>query len=102
MTEDLIATARSAGAAKFVHERDGAKVTDETNLLVSVAFIERFAALVDADAVARTREECAKVCDQVSRLAAKDWKARYDPHDQGREFGADECESAIRALGERT
>lgn len=94
MTEDLIAMAKLAG---YDLEKDQTCREVSTSEIFST-----FSRLVEALAVARTREECADACNQVSRLAQKDWKARYDPHDQGREFGADECESAIRALGERT
>ena len=47
--------------------------------------------------VREEREACAALCEAISESACRDWKARYDPHDQGREFGADECETAIRA-----
>lgn len=52
--------------------------------------LERFAALV--------LEEAAKVCDEISIEAAKQWKVGYRPIYQGREHGADECAEAIRSL----
>lgn len=57
--------------------------------------LERFAALV----AAAEREECAKVCEEVSLQAVTAWKLAYQPQDQGREMGADECAAAIRARG---
>lgn len=57
---------------------------------------ERFAALV----AAHEREECAKVCDDVSLQAVTAWKLAYQPQDQGREMGADDCAAAIRARGQ--
>lgn len=48
------------------------------------------------------REQCAKVCDEVSLQAVVSWKLAYHPEDQGREMGADECAHAIRARGEKT
>ena len=50
-------------------------------------------------AVAAEREACAKVCNAISTAARKDWKAKYNPHDDGRCDGAFECEEAIRARG---
>lgn len=43
-------------------------------------------------------EDAAKVCDEISIEAAKQWKERYRPFDQGREHGADECAEAIRSM----
>jgi len=40
--------------------------------------------------------ECAKICDDIGRQARKDWKAKYDPADDGRCNGAWECEEAIK------
>lgn len=48
--------------------------------------------------IALVLEEAAKVCDEISIEAAKQWKERYRPFDQGREHGADECAEAIRSL----
>lgn len=53
--------------------------------------------LID-EAYASGLEDAAKVCDDISIEAAKQWKERYRPFDQGREHGADECAEAIRAL----
>lgn len=59
MTEDLIAMAKLAG---YDLEKD------QTCREVSTAEIfSTFYRLVDAQAVARTREECAKVCDKYAR-----------------------------------
>lgn len=112
--EDLIAMARQAGCAKFVHERNGVKVVDETNLLVSVAFVERFAKLIEA----RTREECAVACEagideameakmlsKSQRLAGKDGElealkfwSTVSLYNNARKL----CAASIRAMGERT
>lgn len=88
MTEDLIAMALEVDPMG----KDGrlysmAILTPET--------IERFAALVRADAVARTREACAKVCDEQ---AAKWTSPKYH---YAQAVGV-HCAAAIRALGERT
>lgn len=58
--------------------------------------IQVFANLVAAQAAAEEREECARACEAVAMSAAEWWDVRCDPHDQGREFGADECAAAIR------
>lgn len=86
MNDSIRAMARAAG---FYDGR-------EDLFWVGSEGLERFASLVAAQAAAEEREECAKVCDEIAARAAKDWKARYDPHDQGREFGADESAAAIR------
>lgn len=52
-------------------------------------------------AVQHEREECAKLCDEVSLQALVSWKLAYHPEDQGREMSADECAHAIRARGEK-
>ena len=46
---------------------------------------------------AAEREECAKVCDDVSLQAMTSWKLAYQLQDQGREMGAEDCAAAIRA-----
>lgn len=46
--------------------------------------------------------ECMKVCDEISTEARKAWKAKYDPHDQGRSDGAYECFDAVKELSQRT
>lgn len=81
--EEIISMAREAGMAV---------IDDKYSLL---GFLERFAALV----AEREREECAKVCDDISMQAVAAWKSAYQPQDQGREIGADECAAAIRARG---
>lgn len=61
--------------------------------------LERFAALV----AAAKREECAKVCDTlVSSYQKKDDKygTESDATFYGASIGAEECASAIRAIGE--
>ena len=72
MTEDLIAMAREAGFARFHDTWAG----DQKQVYA-------FAALIEARAVARTREECA----QTAMLVA---------------HNGIETSAAIRALGERT
>lgn len=47
-------------------------------------------------AILEERERCAKICDDVSLQAVTAWKLAYQPQDQGREIGADECAYAIR------
>lgn len=74
MTEDLIAMARKAGAWPEL----------STTPKKDVEFLRRFAALIEARAVARTREECAAACDDMVLYTGLD------------------CAQAIRALGERT
>ena len=46
------------------------------------------------------REACAKLCDELATQAHKDWKAKYNPHDDGRSDGMHECSEAIRARGQ--
>jgi hypothetical protein len=43
-------------------------------------------------------ERCAAECDEVSLQAVTAWKLAYQPQDQGREIGADDCAAAIRQL----
>lgn len=43
-------------------------------------------------------ERCAVECDKVSLQAVTAWKLAYQPQDQGREMGADDCASTIRQL----
>ena len=50
--------------------------------------LEKFAELIV--------RECAKICDDIGRQARKDWKAKYDPVDDGRCNGAWECEESIK------
>ena len=68
MTEDLIAMARKAGAWPEL----------STTPKKDVEFLQRFAALIEARAVARTREECAKVCDKYARKTIDAQSGRPD------------------------
>jgi len=79
--DDIIRMAREAGLA------DGIELDRE------IAEFERFANLV----AAAEREACAEVCNAIFTGARKAWKAKYNPHDDGRCHGAFECEEAIRA-----
>jgi hypothetical protein len=45
------------------------------------------------------REACARVCEGIAIEARTLWKARYEPHDDGRSDGAFECVEAIRKGG---
>ena len=40
--------------------------------------------------------ECTTICDTIGREARKQWKTKYNPHDDGRSDGAWECEDAIK------
>ena len=40
--------------------------------------------------------ECCKICETIGREARKQWKAKYNPHDDGRSDGAWECEEQIK------
>ena len=51
-------------------------------------------------AVDAEREACAKVCEALATQARKDWKTKYNPHDDGRSDGMHECSEAIRARGQ--
>jgi len=86
MTEDLIAMARKAGAWPEL----------STTPKKDVEFLRRFAALIEARAVARTREECAKVA------LAEHLEDPQDGADDAYDRAVDHCAAAIRALGERT
>lgn len=94
--EQLIAAAREAGfRTGTISMSDGESMpfvapVSATSCIVE---LERFAALV----AAHEREECAKLCEDVSLQAVKAWKLAYKPEDQGREIGADECAAAIRS-----
>jgi hypothetical protein len=55
--------------------------------------------LID-EAVKAEREACAKVCNGIAIEARTLWKARYEPHNDGRSDGAFECVEAIRARGQ--
>ena len=59
-------------------------------------YLETFAKLV----AQHEREACAKVCEGIATEARTLWKARYEPHDDGRSDGAFECVEAIRARGQ--
>ena len=91
MTENLIAMARKAGAWPEL----------STTPKKDVEFLRRFAALIEARAVARTREECAKAIDK--RGLSKD---EQDCPSAVNGWWPDQvlfrCAQAIRALGERT
>jgi len=41
-------------------------------------------------------QECCKICETIGREARKQWKAKYNPHDDGRSDGAWECEEQIK------
>lgn len=41
-------------------------------------------------------DEGAGIAERIASAADADWKARYNPHDQGRSMGADEVAAAIR------
>ena len=82
MTEDLIATGREAGFC----------ITDSLETIVgNKTALEAYTALV----VARTREECASLCDGQAAL----WK--HPKYHYAQAVG-NHCAAAIRALGERT
>jgi len=85
--EDLIAMARQAGAFPEL------STTSEKD----VDFLRRFASLVSA----RTREECAKVCDAWSAKHASD-SGGCTYNDCDFVAAAHDCAAAIRAMGERT
>lgn len=88
--DDIIRMAREANVA-------GVTVYDEQSEAdILHPDLEEFARLI----AATEREECAKVCDAISTAARKDWKAKYNPHDDGRCDGAFECAESIRARGQ--
>jgi len=104
MTEDLIAMARKAGAWPEL----------STTPKKDVEFLRRFAALIEARAVARTREECAKDSvrlDWMEKNAGQHtvavggkWYVRSGygfPHIRTTNLRT-AIDNAIRALGERT
>ena len=47
-------------------------------------------------AILAERERCAKVCEDIGLKYWALWKKRYNPDDQGKSNGADECAAAIR------
>jgi hypothetical protein len=40
-------------------------------------------------------KESAMICDTIGKEARKEWKTKYNPHDDGRADGAWQCEEAI-------
>lgn len=82
---------------EVIHIAHKAGLANGTELPSEITAWERFAERV----AAAEREACAKVCDDISKSAHTLWKERYDPHDQGREMGATECEDDIRARGQK-
>lgn len=77
-------------------------ITPEESFTVGLEDVPYFSAetvqrLID-EAYAAGLEDAAKVCDEISIEAAKQWKVGYRPIYQGREHGADECAEAIRSL----
>jgi hypothetical protein len=114
-TDDIIRMAREAGfyGSEILGEHD-------YDVVGLIADLERFAALVTAakekevldrlapvisiavsKAMIAEREACAKLCDELATQAHKDWKAKYNPHDDGRSDGMYECFEAIRARGHK-
>lgn len=91
--EDLIAMAAEAGFD--VNNESMESDASEFGRRIAVHefavgdMLEKFASLVSA----RTREECAKVCDGIYA------EERQEPECYG---FASECAAAIRAMGERT
>ena len=92
MTEDLIAMAAQAGFPDcqpenhpFVSSGDFREAHEEF-----LTMLGRFAALIEARAVARTREECAKCVEQTG------------PREGPLKLVTDGFALAIRTLGERT
>jgi hypothetical protein len=67
--------------------------------------LERFAELVEAAAVAREREACAKLCEQTYDKQIVQYPKGYyvDPNKMGEysEQTAKRCAAAIRARGEK-
>lgn len=86
--DDIIRMAREAGL-HIATDHDWMPI-------IALAYAEKFAALV----AAAEREECAKVCDELATQAHRDWKTKYNPHDDGRSDGMHECSEVIRARGQ--
>jgi hypothetical protein len=66
----------------------------------TVEWLDRFADLV----AAREREECAKVCDELARVALSLWHKDIDANKffwNGEERGASRCAEEIRARREK-
>ena len=78
--EDIIAMARDANP--------------EHDLTAMLPFLSRFAALAAAKTIAKEREECAQMCDEI--CAAKGVPFYGLP---GMKGSAQECAAAIRARG---
>ena len=85
--EDIIRMAIEAELNLYVND-----LTEKQYIEV----IECFANLV----ASAEREACAKVCEGIAIEARTLWKARYEPHEDGRSDGAFECAEAIRARGQ--
>ena len=87
--EDITRMAREAGGIDMTnHIAGGITAWLGTG---TQEFLERFAQLVAADAIAKEREACAKVCEELAKLS------RISDTDSMWEWG--ECAAAIRARG---
>ncbi len=91
MDDELIALAEEAGSFMLTeHGVSSAKIE----------WLRKFADLV----AAREREECAKVCDELARVALSLWHKDIDANKffwNGEERGASRCAEEIRARGEK-
>jgi hypothetical protein len=83
MNERIKELAKQAELIKFKFGEQGGYTTIEA--VSDLNNLERFAKLVDAAAVAREREACAKLCNDLADL--NDWADSY----------ANKCAAVIRA-----
>ena len=91
MNRELIETVESLGGTALM----GGILIQFSDTAFEQALKKIYEAGVEAE-----REACAKVCDGIAIEARTLWKARYEPHNDGRSDGAFECVEAIRARGQ--
>lgn len=92
--DEIDSMAKEAG---FPFNKYGLLQGDDEGEIDADAMFARFTQLI----AAKEREECALACEEISLQAATSWKLAYQPQDQGREMGADDCAASIRARGQK-
>jgi hypothetical protein len=85
---------------QLAREADMIDFRDEDSDLHVVQFVD-FLASVIGKAVAAEREACAKVCEKISDEYCESEGRKYAELRTDAETGARDCESAIRARGEK-
>lgn len=74
-------------AKQYCFEQSQKRLDPEEYMPYSDMYDKKFAELIV--------QECATICDTIGKEARKEWKTKYNPHDDGRADGAWQCETAI-------